>query len=846
MPVDYFTPTEFARYERAWYARPWAYLPVVVLLVLVLAGLLAFLPIAASLKQQAAALDLTHLEKMESASVIVDRSNKIFGQIYVENRETIPYDQLPQNLVNAIIATEDNKFYQHHGYDLLGIVRAALKNAVAGHVRQGASTITQQLARNSFELKGKTFRRKLLEMFVARRIEDNFSKQKIIELYLNRIYFGGGLYGAEAAARGYFDKPAREMTLAESAALAGLVKSPNKLSPWTDREASREARNFVLNRMLELGFINEAQYRGAQAEELVTGNRQNARGQNYAIDYIRQQVIGAVGWDRAMSDGFRIHTTIDAGMQAAAEKSLHAQLDAAEQTPGYKHQTYAQYAALLQERRDKPPNEKGSAPPPPEYLQGAVIALDNRSGGILALVGGRDFEHNEFNRALQARRPPGTAMLPFVYAAAFAKGLFPGSLVEDSALDNRTVMIGGTTGILGEWGPEDANNRYEGQITARAALAKSKNGAAVRIGTNAGLEAVTQLVHAAGVESKLRPYPATFLGSSVITLAELARAYTIFPNEGSRAPAPHILDRIEDKKGHIVWQTERARQHDKVIKPEIAYEVTSCLADALSEGTGRLAYQKYGLRKFPAAGKTGSAYAFTDALFAGYDSAVTCAVWAGFDKPEKIYRGAFGSVLALPVWVDVMNASLARFTPQPFAVPPGVHKVEICSKSGLLATDKCYEDVRSEKGDVVKRRTSYFELATDEQMPSDGCDVHGDSVRTQLVKKFEEGQWPRAALAVDTSEVAPVTMQGPTLLAEDDPYEAIGSTFKPKNVAAAGAHNEPGLDPDKPIKRAIPVAPDPDKTIEVRRAQPVRPIDETAELLIQNEPPAPLDFGDDY
>ena len=845
MPVDFFTPTEYSRYDRPWYARPWVYLPLVLFLVVVLASLLAFLPLAASLKHQAAALDLTHLEKMESASVIVDRNNKIFGQIYVENRETVPYDQLPASLINAIIATEDNKFYQHHGYDLLGIIRAALKNAVAGHVRQGASTITQQLARNSFELKGKTFRRKLLEMFVARRIEDNFSKQKIMELYLNRIYFGGGLYGAEAAARGYFDKPAREMSLAESATLAGLVKSPNKLSPWSDRAASREARNFVLNRMLELGFINDAQYRGAQAEELVAGNRQNARGQNYAIDYIRQQVIAAVGWDRAMSDGFRIHTTIDAGMQAAAEKSLRAQLDTAEQTPGYDHQTYAQYTALLQDRRAKSPNEKSGALPAPEYLQGAVIALDNRNGGILALVGGRDFEHNEYNRALQARRPPGTAILPFVYAAAFAKGLFPGSLVEDSALDNRTVMIGGTTGILGEWGPENADNRYEGQITAREALAKSKNGAAVRIGTNAGLDAVTQLVHAAGVDSKLRPYPATFLGSSVITLAELARAYTIFPNEGWRAPAPHILDRIEDKQGHIVWQTERDREHARVIKPEIAYEVTSCLTDALSEGTGHLASEKYGLKKFPAAGKTGTAYAFTDALFAGYDSAVTCAVWAGFDKPDKIYRGAFGSVIALPVWVEVMNASLNRFAPQPFPVPPGLHKVEICSASGLLATDKCYEDVRSASGDVVKRRTSYIEFATDEQMPADGCDVHGDSVRTQLVKKFEEGQWPRAALAVDTNEVAPVTMQGPTLLAEEDPYDAIGSTYRSKNVAAAGDRAEPGLDPDKPIKRAIPVAPEPEKTIEVRRAQPVRPIEETAEPLIQNAPPEPLDFGDD-
>ena len=420
--------------------------------------------------------------------------------------------------VNAIRATEYSNDDQHPGYALVGIIRAASKNTVAGHVRQGARTVAQQLARNSFELKGKTLRRKLLEMFVARRIEDNFSKQKIMELYLNRIYFGGGLYGAEAASRGYFDKPAKEMTLAECATLAGLVKSPNNLSPWKDREASREARNFVLGRMNELGFISTAQMTSAQGEDIVIGNRQNARGQNYAIDYIRQQVIAAVGWDRAMSDGFRIHTTIDSGLQAVAEKSLRAHLDEAEQHPDYNHQTYAQYAEILRAARaNKSPNEKSAAPKPPEYLQGAVSASDNKAGGSLALVGGRDFEHNEYDRALQARRPPGTAITPFVYAAAFAKGSFPGTIVEDSALDNRTVMIGGTTSILGEWGPERADNRYEGPITAREALSKSKNGSAVRIGTSAGLDHVSQLHKTAGVETKCRPDPSPFLGSRGIT-----------------------------------------------------------------------------------------------------------------------------------------------------------------------------------------------------------------------------------------------------------------------------------------------------------------------------------------
>src|SRR5881409_1228896 len=587
---------------------------------------------------------------MESASVILDRSDKIFGQIYVENRETVPYDQLPRDLVNAVVAVEDAKFYQHGGYDFFGIVRAALKNLTAGHVRQGGSTITQQLARNSFALTQKTFRRKLLEIFLARRIEENFGKQKIMELYLNRIYFGGGLYGAEAAARGYFGKSARDMSLAECATLAGLIKSPNRLSPWTDRANSREVRDYALDRMRDLGFISRQRCAAARAEQIAIGNRQNAQGQTYAVDYIRQQVIAAVGWDRAMNEGFRIHTTIDVDLQKAAEDSVRAHLESVEQRPEYNHETYSTYAASFRKAKA---NGKMSDQPAPEYLQGAVIGLDNATGDILVLVGGRDFEHNQYNRALQSRRPAGTAMLPLVYAAAFEKGMYPGSLVEDSPLDNRAVMIGGTTGILGEWGPESADNRYEGAMTARQALIKSKNGATIRLGMDAGVDTVLQLCSAAGIRSPLRPYPATFLGSSEITLGELALAYTIFPNGGWRPNASHVLERIEEKDG-TVWHAQRepgSRQN--VIKPETAYEVHSCLVDALQSGTGKAAFTHFGLKKMPAAGKTGTAYDFTDALFAGYDSNFTCAVWAGFDKPQKIIavrsgassRCRFGSML---------------------------------------------------------------------------------------------------------------------------------------------------------------------------------------------------------
>ena len=826
--------------------------------------------LVAALEAQAQTFDLNKLEQMESASVILDRNGKIFGQIYVENRQTVPYDQLPRDLVNAVVAVEDAKFYQHGGYDFFGIIRAALKNLTAGHVRQGASTITQQLARNSFALKEKTFRRKLLEIFLARRIEENFGKQKIMELYLNRIYFGGGLYGAEAAARGYFGKPAREMSLTESATLAGLVKSPNRLSPWSDGAASREARNYVLARMRDLGLIDRDRCASAQAEDLAIGSRQNAQGQTYAVDYIRQQVIAVVGWDRAMNEGFRIHTTIDADLQKAAEDSLRKHLDQAEQHPGYNHQTYADYAANFKKAKS---SNTMSSQPAPEYLQGAVIGLDNETSDILVLVGGRDFEHNQYDRALQAKRPAGTAMLPFVYATAFEKGMFPGSLVEDSPLDNRAVMIGGTTGILGEWGPESAENRYEGAMTARQALAKSKNGASVRIGMNAGVDSVLQLCSAAGIRSALRPYPATFLGSSEITLAELALAYTIFPNGGWRPNAPHILERIEEKDG-TVWHAQREHgSRQNVIKPETAYEVHSCLVDALQSGTGKTAFTQFGLKKMPAGGKTGTAYDFTDALFAGYNSNFTCAVWTGFDKPQKIYRGAFGRELALPIWVDIMNAAAQHYPPREIKQPANLKQVEICSRSGLLATDKCYDAVKAANAGTLQRRTTYMEIATPAQVPTEPCNIHGEP-RTRLVRDLPSSDLPRAALAVDLSEVAPVTIKNPTLLADKDPYNSVKPSAKPEptpepeketvesqkiengadrtqatptqsaNVGKPGAESiNQTPEPAPPIRKALPVEPEDKKTGEVRRAIPVKPLDQESETetLLKSATPPPSD-----
>ena len=447
-------------------------------------------------------------------------------------------------------------------------------------------------------------------------------------------------------------------------------------------------------------------------------------------------------------------------------------------------------------------------------------------------------------------------MLPFVYAAAFEDGMYPGTVVEDSPLDNRAVMIGGMTGILGEWGPESAENRYEGAITAREALAKSKNGATVRIGMDTGIEPMLKLCQSAGIRSPLRPYPATFLGSSEVTLAELALAYTIFPNDGWRPQTLHILERIEEKDGTVVWSARQERRRQNVIRPEIAYEVHSCLVDALVSGTGKTARTEFGLKKFPAAGKTGTAYDFTDALFAGYDSNFTCAVWAGFDKPQKIYRGAFGRELALPVWVDIMNTAAEHYPPKEIARPAGLKEAEICSRSGLLATDRCYDTIRNANGDVVQRRCTYMEIATPTQMPTDPCNVHGEP-RIRIVRETSESELPRAESAVDLSAVHPIIVSSPALLAENDPYSSVRPSVKPQLPVQPEVRPQSSPPPEKidnskpeeaPIPKAQPVPPDEQEPAEIRKALPVGPLDEELDgTLLKNQTPSPApddDSGD--
>jgi 1A family penicillin-binding protein len=816
--------------RRPFFMRPWFTVPAIILLVSLGVGAWLGQGFIRKYEEKAAEFDLGKLDSVESASVIYDRYGKEFGKIFIQNRERVPLDQISPYLVDAVISAEDNRFYEHSGVDLLGIFRAMLKNTQAGRIRQGASTITQQLARNVFDLRDRTYDRKILEVFLAMRIERSIPKTKIMELYLNRVYLGGGLYGAQAAAKGYFGKPAKDLSVGEAAMMAALLKSPNNLSPWRNLEAAKQERDFILTRMVEENKISQKIAEDARSEPLVVQPKTNVVSQSYAFDLIRQQVQGQIGLESIESQGYRIYTTLDPVLQKTAEDSLRRELDKVEARPDYQHQKYADYTSFL--RNWKGAHTGPGSPPVPEYLQGSVVAVDNPTGGIMALVGGRDFAQSEYDRALQSKRPPGTAFTPLVFAAALQKGVFPGSLFEDMPLDNRQVMIGGTTGILGEWGVERSDNRYEGSRPMRRILALSKNAATIRVGVEAGLDSVLQLAKKAGIQDDLRPYPATFLGSSEVTLADLVTSYTMFPGSGSRPEHLTLVTRIVTQDGREIYHSEPKRV--PVIDPGVAFEMHSFLTDVTQTGTASNARQ-FGLQQFPVAGKTGTAYNFTDLWFVGYDSAVTCGVWVGFDKPQTIFRGAFSNQIVLPVWTDIMNASLGNQPSRELGRPIDLKRVEVCLDTGLPASPKCMLSTVADPW-LPPRKGTFFEFSTAKQLPKESCWLHGDDTRS-FVRNLRSQDAPRASSAKDSGQFTPVLMREATVLG-DDPYLSVKPRQKEPTQLAQSA--KPAW---TPAPRALPV----DKPApEVRRAEPVGPLDRQGQPPPVDMPtPPPVDLNDD-
>lgn len=836
------------------FLRWWFYSPLVLVVACGLIAWVVWIFMTAQFEKKAESFDLSQMAHMEAASIIYDRQGTQMGKIFIQNRHPVSLAEVSPFMVKAVVAAEDNNFYSHHGVDYFGVLRAALANYRRGKISQGASTVTQQVARNSFELRERTYKRKLLEMFLAERIEKNFSKDQIMELYLNRVYFGSGFYGVEAAARGYFGRSAKDLEIGQCAMLAGLLKNPNGLSPWNNKEGATQTRNVVLRRMREQGFIDRKTYEAEVAAPLLVMKRTNPFKVSYAIDAIRQQAIAALGYEKAMNGGFQIHTTLDQELQRTAEAAMRERLAQIEQGPEYHHPTFESYRKISKSIEEE--INRGNMTikmPEPKYLQGAVMVLDNATGGVLAMVGGRDFKHSEYNRATMARRPVGTAFAPFVFAAAYEGGMFPGEIVEDACMDNRYVMVGGNAGILGEWGVERGDNEYEGAIPTRAALALGKNAATVRVGLRAGLDEVLKVSKAAGISSPLRKYTNTFLGSSELTLDEMTLGYTVFPTGGLRPKEPFLISRITDANEETVFETKPEKV--RALSPEAAWQTHAGLEEALRFGTGSVAFSKDGLKEMPAAGKTGTAYNFTDTYFFGYNSAVTCGVWVGFDRPTRIFRGAFGRDLALPIWTKIMNQAAAEFPAVAIPRPPGLKEVEICRASGLLATPKCVKRV-AENGQVGEAPCTYTEYATEAEMPQQRCDIHGGGIRN-YAKKYDEEEWPRATTSVDLATIRPVAVMSPSLLGLNDVYNS---------VRAAAMQ----LD-DIPVEKAIPVgqtqngepaanAPSGEETVpaaqpvqaeaaqpaaepEVRRAEAVSPLDSPVDVpAIQAPTPEPINF----
>ncbi|MDF2376536.1 MAG: transglycosylase domain-containing protein [Verrucomicrobiales bacterium] len=731
--------------------------------------------------------DLSELEKVEVASRIFDRNGDELGRIFVQNRRPVTLDGVSDNMVNALLAAEDSRFYEHTGVDYWGILRAVYYAARSKEWNQGASTITQQLAKQTFELKDRTMSRKVTEVFLAQRIEKALgSKQKILELYLNRIYFGSGYYGIASASEGYFGKDPSRLSVAEGATLAACIPNPYHRSPRSFPETSIRWRNHVLARMEAEGYIDKDTLKRSQEVAIRTEEKKNITGKSaFVYEKVRQEVIELLGDETVSKGGFHIHTTIDGNVQSIAESALQEQLTKIEQDPDFTHSTLAQYKAKKAEfRKSASPDQTF---PAPEYLQGAILLVENKTGSVIAQVGGRDFSDSMFDRVNQGSRPVGTAFKPFVYAAAFESGRFPGTLVDDTPMDTRQVMVGGTTGILGEWGPETFDNTYENRITARTALAKSKNAATVRMGQKIGTEPVVALAEAAGMtfEGDLKKFNATFLGRNPASPEDLCLAYTIFPNNGRRPEKTHIIANIKDSAGNLIYTPNINLKSGAVIDRFTAYQINSILEDTFDTdlgGTGAKAREKYGLGDFPVAGKSGTEYNFTDNWFVGYTSEVTCVVWAGFDQTDRIYLGAFSSDTVLPVWTKIMNAAAEHFEPRAFLPPPDAEQVEVCLRSGELASNDCYETVEKRDGTSSQIRCTYIEYLRPGTDLENICHIHGrgGSRMRNLTKQTQGGPLRATYIVEDADPVFPIA---PTVIGTDDPYGSVQPVIRARVAA---------------------------------------------------------------
>jgi len=653
--------------------------------------------------------DLKRLGTMPERNTVFDVDGKIYSRLAGANRLKVSLKQVSPVFIQALLTREDARFYEHGGIDWRGVARALVRDIMSGSAKEGASSITQQLARNSLPLGGRTLSRKLLEAMVALRIERELTKDQILELYVNRIYFGSGCYGVETASQSYFGKSAAKLDLSESALLAGLIRSPNRFSPLKNPQGAAVQRDVVLSRMQDLKKISAAQAQQAKHERITSHPRRLTLIQeNYAMDAVQRDLNLLLTPDQIDNGGLFIYTTLDPVVQKAATDAVETQLAKVERMDGFHHPLKSQYRA--------PADGEDNAMP---YLEGALVAIDNSSGGIRALVGGRDYAQSKFNRALPpADRQIGSAFKPFVYTLAFTHGLLPGAAVSDGPIQPGEIQG------AGNWSPGNSDGRYGGIKPVSYGLIQSRNTMSVRVGEFAGLDDTQKIATTLGLGQDIPHGAAIYIGSFETDLKDLTAAYTVFPNAGVRKQA-YIIERIDDPEHRPIYRAAHVTL--PVLDPGATWMTTQLMQEVITHGTASSA-RSLGF-KLPAAGKTGTTNDFKDAWFVGFTTSMTCGVWVGFDQPTTIIPRGYGSALALPVWTQAMNKASDRYPAAPFKPPVATQEATVCSISNAIATSGC-----------VAAGTAYEIVLPVDKVPRGICKVHGGSptLLGQRVEQFKE------------------------------------------------------------------------------------------------------------
>lgn len=695
---------------------------------------------------------------------------RFIAELGLERRTLVKYADIPPLVRNAFVATEDKRFYQHSGIDWRRVPGALLVDVEHRDFSQGFSTITMQLARNIFPeriSREKSLVRKLKEAKVARAIEAQYSKEKILELYLNQIYLGNGAYGIVSAAQRYFGKSLKDLNVSEAAMLAALPKGPERYNPRLFPDRAVERRNTVLGLMRDNGVITAAQASEAQAYPLRLATKVEAGDvAPYFVEWIREQLDDKFG-KQLYEQGLKVYTTLDLDMQSAAERAMERQMREIEsgRYGAYPHTSYERYLSQANGDEDTP-----SANSP--YLQGAFIAMDPRTGAVRALIGGRDFDDSKFDRAVQAMRQPGSTFKPIVYADAVQNGRPLSYLLDDSPL---TVDLGhGST-----WSPKNYENDFEGKIPMRRALYQSRNVPTVRLGMELGVQSIIDEARKFGISTPIPGYPSIIIGAADVYPIEMVSAYTAFATLGTRA-APIAITRVEDQKGNVLWEPQP--QTTPVMSPEEAWLMVSVMKDVVQRGT---AASSVGANfHYPAGGKTGTTNDGTDVWFVGYTSDLVAGVWMGFDKPQKIKSNAQGGILAAPAWTAFMNEVYKRKpAPRDWPMPADIVTRQIDVTTNMLATPYC---PRSDVG------TEYYIPGTDPVMQ---CNVHmpgyyPDTVGMGAYPPGTAGGTPPAYPA------SPYPIGGPPIQRSD--------TTRPPSTSPG--YPTPGYPP--PSRPARPVVPD--------------------------------------